>query len=104
MFHEDVHTAKPRQRHRDNAVAIGGPPQVRDERQDLALWLGAGRLRLNLREIGIDVADRDDMVSLPCKAKCHCAPEPAQAAGNDCDALFHELSRWLKPRSKGATT
>ena len=89
---EDVHTAKPRQRHRDGAIAIGGPTQVRDERQDLPLWLGAGRLRLDCREIGVDVADREDMVSLPCKAKRHCAAEPAQAAGDDCDALFHENS------------
>jgi hypothetical protein len=89
IVHEDVHTAKPRQRHRDDAVAIGGTAQIRDERQDLSLWIGGGCLRLNCRQIGVDVADREDMVPLPCKANRHCAAESAQAASDDCDALFH---------------
>jgi hypothetical protein len=30
---EDVYSAEPGDRHRDDTVAIGGPAQVRDERQ-----------------------------------------------------------------------
>jgi hypothetical protein len=37
-----------------DAVAIGGPAQIGDERQDLPFRLGAGRLRLNLRDICVD--------------------------------------------------
>ena len=44
------------------------------------------------------MADREDMVSLPGEAKRHRAAEPAQAACDDCDALFHEIPRQLKTR------
>jgi hypothetical protein len=37
------------------------------------------------------MADREDMMPLPRKAKRHCAAEPAQASSDDCDALFHEI-------------
>ena len=37
------------------------------------------------------MADRDDIVSLPCKAEHHSAAKPAQAARDDCDALFHKV-------------
>jgi hypothetical protein len=37
------------------------------------------------------MADRDDIVSLPCKAEHHSAAKPAQAARYDCNALFHKV-------------
>src|ERR1700730_13146501 len=94
-----MHAAKSRQSHCDDAVAIGGPAQIRDERQDPPPWLDGGRLRLDYGDIGIDVADREDVISLPGQAKRHRAAEPAQAAGDDCDALFHEIPRYLKARN-----
>jgi hypothetical protein len=56
------------------------------------------------------------MVSFPSEAERHRAAEPAQAAGDDCDALFHEISslaeKWIfdrkirphkiRPHKKGA--
>ena len=42
------------------------------------------------------MADREDMVSLPREAKRHRAAEPAQAASDDCDVLFHGGFRQLE--------
>jgi hypothetical protein len=91
-----VHTAEPRHRNSYDTVAIGGPAQIGNERQELPLWLSGGRLRLDRRDIGVDVADREDMVSLPRDAERHRPAESAQAAGNDCDALFHAVPRQLE--------
>jgi hypothetical protein len=44
------------------------------------------------------MADRNDIVSHSGKAEGHRAAEPAQAARNYCDALFHQIPRKLKTR------
>jgi hypothetical protein len=49
-------------------------------------------LGLDHRHIGVDVADRDNLVPRPREAERHRAAEPAQAARDDCDALFHDIS------------
>jgi hypothetical protein len=104
---ENVHAAKSRHRDCDDTVAIGGPAQIRDERQDLPVRPGGCRLRLDPRDIGVDVADGEDMVSRPGEAERHGAAQPAQPAGDDCDTLFHEGSRQLitrrTPKGKDAT-
>ena len=46
-------------RHRDDAVAFGGPAQIGDERQDLPREIGAGGRRLDLGDIRVDMADRE---------------------------------------------
>jgi hypothetical protein len=59
------------------------------------------------------VADRDDVVSFRSKAERHRAAEAAQAARDDCDALFHEISslaeswifdRKIRPHKKAQTS
>ncbi len=77
------------------------------------MWsVGVGRITVSFRPaistsaISVYMADRDDMASLPCEAEHRSAAKPAQAAGDDCDALFNKisLSRKLDRQSKGAIT
>jgi hypothetical protein len=61
---EDVNPTEPLPRRRDDAVAIRRPTQIRDQRQDLPRDVAAGRFRLDVGDIRVDVADRDDVVTL----------------------------------------
>jgi hypothetical protein len=71
---EDVRRAEPLPRRRDDTIAISWPPQIGDK-QDLPSGFRAGRRRLDLGDIRVEMADRDDIVSLACEAKRHRAAE-----------------------------
>src|SRR5438270_13933222 len=73
----------------DDAVAFLGFTQIGDKRPDPVaelLFRGSG---VPLRDVGFDVPDRRDAVPGLCQTQCHRAPQTAQPARNDRNALFH---------------
>ena len=84
-----MQSTEPRLRRRDDAVAIGGLAQIRDQRQDLPREVAADRRRLDFGDISVDMADRDDIVSLAGETASHRPAEATQPTGDDRDPLFH---------------
>jgi hypothetical protein len=56
---KNMQVAKALLRHRDDAVALGRPPQVGDERQDISRQITLRDGGCDLRDIAIDVTDRE---------------------------------------------
>jgi hypothetical protein len=69
------------------AVALGGFPQIRHQRQQ-TIGHGTG-LRLHVSDIFVDMPDRGDTMALFEQAKRHCPPQSAQATGNDGNRVGH---------------
>jgi len=86
---ENLRVAKALLRHRDDAVALGRPAQIGDERQDMSRKIAPRGRRRDVDDIAVDVADREHRMPFAREPECHCPAEAAQPAGDDCDPSLH---------------
>src|SRR6516225_3961407 len=80
-------------------VALGWLADIGDARQDVPREIGAGGLPFDFRDIRVDVAYGDHVVTLACEAERHHPAETAQSAGDDRDPSFHRSLLWCPARS-----
>src|SRR5215472_6528509 len=89
IVNKNIQVAKTLLRHCDDAVAIGWSAQICGERQDMSHQIALRGGCCDLRDVAIDVTDRDDVVTGAREPEYHRLAEAAQPAGDDRDPSFH---------------
>src|SRR6185312_6762981 len=80
---EDIDAAEPGARFSDDAAAFVRLAQIGNQRLEPIAQLKLRRFRRDLWHIAVDMADRDDGMTLPSEPEGHRPPQPTQATGDN---------------------